>query len=182
MFCSNSPPWPNHLGWLCMAWLIASLSYTRLWPMWSFWLAFCDCGFSSRGYGIIVFASSYSSCLCPVMDKDKRSVQHKKGNIKECSKYWTIALISHASKVILKILHARLQHYSNQELPDHFTCLLRNLYGSQEVTEPCMEQLIGSGLRKEYDRAVCCHPVSLTYMLSTLWEILDWMSYNLESR
>ena len=32
--------------------------------------------------------------------------------------HWTIALISHASKVILKILHARLQHYANQELPD----------------------------------------------------------------
>ena len=52
------------------------------------------------------------------MDKDKRSVQHKKGNIKECSKYWTIALISHASKVMLKILHARLQNYANEELPD----------------------------------------------------------------
>ena len=67
-------------------------------------------------------------------------------------------------------------------IPDHLACLLRNLYGSQEVTEPCMEQLIGSGLRKEYDRAVCCHPVSLTYMLSTLWEMLDWTSYKLESR
>ena len=32
--------------------------------------------------------------------------------------HWTIALISHASKVMLKILHARLQHYANQELPD----------------------------------------------------------------
>ena len=37
---------------------------------------------------------------------------------KECSNFWTIALISHASKVMLKILHARLQHYMNQELPD----------------------------------------------------------------
>ena len=36
--------------------------------------------------------------------------------------------------------------------------------------EPSMEQLIGSGLRKEYDRAVCCYPVCLTYMLSTSWE------------
>ena len=42
----------------------------------------------------------------------------KKGNAKECSKYHTIALISHASKVILKILQARLQQYINQELPD----------------------------------------------------------------
>ena len=42
----------------------------------------------------------------------------KKGNPKECSNYSTIALISHASKVMLKILQARLQQYVNQELPD----------------------------------------------------------------
>ena len=43
---------------------------------------------------------------------------HKKGNAKECSNYHTIALISHASKVMLKILQARLQQYMNRELPD----------------------------------------------------------------
>ena len=42
----------------------------------------------------------------------------KKGNAKECLNYRTIALISHASKVMLKILQARLQHYVNHELPD----------------------------------------------------------------
>ena len=42
----------------------------------------------------------------------------KKGNAKECSNYHTIALISHASKVMLKILQARLQQYMNHELPD----------------------------------------------------------------
>ena len=41
-----------------------------------------------------------------------------KGNSKECSNYHTIALISHASKVMLKILQARLQQYVNRELPD----------------------------------------------------------------
>ena len=41
----------------------------------------------------------------------------KKGSTKECANQRTIALTSHASKVILKIMHARLQHYSNQELP-----------------------------------------------------------------
>ena len=40
----------------------------------------------------------------------------KKGNAKECSNCCTIALISHASKVILKILQSRLQHYMNREL------------------------------------------------------------------
>ena len=42
----------------------------------------------------------------------------KKGNTKECSNYHTIVLISHASKVMLKILQARLQQYFNHELPD----------------------------------------------------------------
>ena len=42
----------------------------------------------------------------------------KKGNVKECSNYHTITLISHASKIMLKILQARLQQYVNRELPD----------------------------------------------------------------
>ena len=42
----------------------------------------------------------------------------KKGNAKKCSNYRTVALISHASKVMLKILQARLQQYVNHELPD----------------------------------------------------------------
>ena len=42
----------------------------------------------------------------------------KKGNAKECSNYCTVALISHASKVMLKILQARLQQYVNSEFPD----------------------------------------------------------------
>ena len=51
----------------------------------------------------------------------KRSVfipTPKKGNTEECSNYCTIALISHASKEMLKILQARLQQYVNHELPD----------------------------------------------------------------
>ena len=52
----------------------------------------------------------------------KRSVLiliSKKGNAKECSNYCTIARISHASKVMLKILQAMLQQYMNCKLPDH---------------------------------------------------------------
>ena len=51
----------------------------------------------------------------------KRSVVisiSKKGNVKECSNYHTIALISHASKVMFKMLQARLQQYVNREIPD----------------------------------------------------------------
>ena len=42
----------------------------------------------------------------------------KKGSTKECANHWTTALLSHASRVMLKILHARLRHYVNKELPD----------------------------------------------------------------
>ena len=52
----------------------------------------------------------------------------------------------------------------------------------KQPLEPCTEKLIGSGLRKEYDRAVCCHPSCLICMLSTSWEMPGWMSYKLELR
>ena len=45
-----------------------------------------------------------------------------------------------------------------------------------------MEQQTGSKLRKEYVKAVYCHPAYLTYMQSTSWETLGWMKHKLESR
>ena len=45
-----------------------------------------------------------------------------------------------------------------------------------------MEQKTGSKSGKEYVKAVYCHPAYLTYMQSTLWEMLDWMKHKLESR
>ena len=50
----------------------------------------------------------------------------KKGNAKECSNYCTIALFSHASKVMLKILQARLLQYVNHELPDVQACFRKD--------------------------------------------------------
>ena len=52
-------------------------------------------------------------------------------------------------------------------IPDHLTHLLRNLYAGQEKTELDMEQQTGSKSRKEYIKAVYCHPAYLTYMQST---------------
>ena len=62
-------------------------------------------------------------------------------------------------------------------IPDHLPCLLRNLYAGQKVTVRTLykQKLIGSRLRKEYKRVVSCHPVYLTYMLSTSWEMPGWM-------
>ena len=67
-------------------------------------------------------------------------------------------------------------------IPDHLTCLLRNLHAGQAATEPDMEQQTGSKLGKEYIKAVYCHPAYLTYMQSTLCEMLGWMKHKLESR
>ena len=53
-------------------------------------------------------------------------------------------------------------------IPDHLTCLLRNLYAGQEATvRTDMEWQTGSKQGKEYIKAVYCHPVYLTYMQST---------------
>ena len=49
-------------------------------------------------------------------------------------------------------------------IPDHLTCLLRNLYAGQEATELDLEQQTGSKLGKNYLKAVCCHRAYLTYM------------------
>ena len=67
-------------------------------------------------------------------------------------------------------------------IPDHLTCLLRNLYADQEATEPDMEQQTGSKLENEYIKAVHCHPTYLTYMHSISWEMPGWMKHRLESR
>ena len=56
----------------------------------------------------------------------------KKGNAKECSHYCTIALISHASKVMLKILQARHQQYMNHELPDELQAGFRKGRGTRD--------------------------------------------------
>ena len=55
----------------------------------------------------------------------------KKGNAKDCSNYRTVALISHTSKVMLKILQDRLQKYMNHELPDVQACF-RNGRGTKD--------------------------------------------------
>ena len=63
-------------------------------------------------------ANLENSAVATVVKKSVFIPIPKKGNAKECSNYCTIALISHASKVMLKILQARLQQYVNRELPD----------------------------------------------------------------
>ena len=63
-------------------------------------------------------ANLENSAVATGLEKVSFHSNPKKGNAKECSNYCTIALISHANKVMLKILQARLQQYVNRELPD----------------------------------------------------------------
>ena len=68
-------------------------------------------------------------------------------------------------------------------IPDHLTCLLRNLYAGQEAAVRIGHgQQIGSKLRKEYVKAVYCHPAYLTYMQSTSCEMPGWIKHKVESR
>ena len=64
------------------------------------------------------YANYISIKLATGLEKVSFHSNPKEGNPKECSNYHTIALISHASKVMLKILQVRFQQYMNRELPD----------------------------------------------------------------
>ena len=90
----------------------------------------------------------------------------KKGNDKECSNYHTIALISHASKVMLKILQARLQQYMNRELPDVQA-------GLEKAEEPEIKLPTSTGSlkkqessRKTYISALLTMPKPLTVWIT----------------
>ena len=71
----------------------------------------------------------------------------KKGNAKECSNYHTIALISHASKVMLKILQTRLQQYVNHELPE-----LKLVLEKAEEPDIKLPTSLGSSKKQEISR------------------------------
>ena len=68
-------------------------------------------------------------------------------------------------------------------IPDHLTCLLRNLYTRKEATvRTGHETTDWFQIRKEYVKAVYCYPAYLTYMQSTSCKMLGWMKHKLESR
>ena len=99
----------------------------------------------------------------------------KKGNAKECPNYYTIALISHASKVILKNLQATLQQYMNRELPD-----VQVAFRKAEETEIKLPISSGSSKMQESSRktptsALLTIPKRLTMWTTTDWKILKEM-------
>ena len=101
----------------------------------------------------------------------KRSVFNpipKKGNAKECSNYCTIALISHASKVMLKILHARLQQYMNHELPDVKMAL-------EKAEEPEIKLPTSAGLSKKQESS---RKTSISDLLTMPKPLTVWITIN----
>ena len=68
-------------------------------------------------------------------------------------------------------------------IPDHLTCLLRNLYAGQEATVTTRHGSIDwFQIGKGVHQGIYCHLANLTYMQSTSCEMLDWMKHKLESR
>ena len=63
-------------------------------------------------------ANMENSAVATGLEKESFIPIPEKGSVKECSYYHTVALISHSSKVMLKIFQARLQQYMNSEIPD----------------------------------------------------------------
>ena len=91
----------------------------------------------------------------------------KKGNAKECSNYCIIALISHASKVMLKILQARLQKYVNHELPD-----IQAAFRKSEEPEIKLPTSAGSWKKQESFRKT-----SISALLTMPKPLTVWITY-----
>ena len=101
----------------------------------------------------------------------------KEGNIKECSNYYTIALISHASQVMLKILQARLQQYLNQELPD-VQAGFRKGRGTRDQMADIhwiIERAREFEKKKKSTSALLTTPKLLTVWITTNWKSLQEM-------
>ena len=96
----------------------------------------------------------------------------KKGNAKECSNYRTIALISQTSKVMLKILHARLQQYVNRELPDVQAGFRKGRGTRDQIANIRLIIKKQKSSRKTSTSALLPMPKPLTVNHNKLWKIL----------
>ena len=93
----------------------------------------------------------------------------KKGNAKECSNYHTIALISHTSKVMLKILQARLQQYVNGELQDVQALVL------EKAEEPEIKLPTSTGSSKKQESS---RKTSISALLTMPKPLTVWTTIN----
>ena len=96
----------------------------------------------------------------------------KNGNAKECSNYHTIPLISHACKVVFKVLQARLQHYVNWELPDVQTGFRNGRRTRDQIANICRSSKKQENIRKTSTTALLIMPKPLTVWITTNRKIL----------
>ena len=101
----------------------------------------------------------------------------KKGNVKECSNYCTIVLISHTNKVILKILQPRLQQYVNRELPDVQAGIRKGRGTRDQIPTSIGSSKKWESSRKSSTSALLTMPKPLTVWITwnQLWKILKEM-------
>ena len=99
-----------------------------------------------------------------------------KGNAKECSNYCTIALISHTSKVMLKIFQARLQQYMNHELPDVQAGFIKGRGTRDQITNSCWIIKIAKEFQKNISFCFIDYATAFDCVdHNELWKILQGM-------
>ena len=91
----------------------------------------------------------------------------KKGNAKECSNYFTISIISHASKVMLNILQVRLQQYVNQEIPDVQDRFRKSKGARVQITISCWTLVKARQFQKNFYLCFIDYAKSLTVWITT---------------
>ena len=99
----------------------------------------------------------------------------KKDNAKECSNYCTTALISHTSKVMLKILQAGLQQYVNWEIPDVQAGFRKGRGTRDQIANICWIIIKQENSRKTSTSALLTMLKALTVWITTNWKILQEM-------
>ena len=104
--------------------------------------------FQMSKLGLIRQRNQRSNCQHPLDHRESKEIPGGGGG----ASTWLCFIISSFDCVD----HKKLKNFKEMGIPDHFTCLPRNLHVGQEATlDPCMEQMTSSGLRKKYNRAVC---------------------------
>ena len=121
-------------------------------------------------------ANLENSAVATGLEKVSFHSNPKKSNAKECSNYLTIALISHTSNVMLKILQAKLQQYVNRELPDVQAGFRKGRGTRDQIANPCWTIRKAREFQKniyfcsiDYTKAFDCVDHNI------LWKILEEM-------
>ena len=118
-------------------------------------------------------ANMEHSAMATGLGKNNFHCNTKEGNAKECSNYHTIALISHASKVMLKILQVRLQLYMNWELPDFEAGFREGRGRRDQIANVCWIIEKQENSIKTSIFALLIMPKPLTVWITTNWKILQ---------